>query len=531
MLESLRQRWRATTLRRRLTTFYTALLVILLLLTAIAVQTMMRHDLERSLENDLADTQTQFIALVPGLHLTAGDNRTDGGSLAAVRSQFPSSVVQVDPVVPSSQTANLQTEWAAAKDSAARQALLDFVHKQSAALRLRPVGIDPQAPLELSDHELARLLEAPSGQILISRSVKPQFAEPEPMRILVTLTSLPFYKEGGGREDLVAVTFVGRSLTAVNRTLARLQLIMGALLLIGSFLAGIGAYALAGWALRPLSAVRQAVEGIDSQNLQARVPVPQSDDEVEALALAFNGMLERLEDSFEVQRRFTSDASHELRTPVTAIGGHATYLLRRTQLDPQQRESIQIIQRESARMTDLIGSLLQLARSDGGVLTLKPQLLFSQMLLQEIVRELRPMVEGEGAALVSSGADIPFEADPDRLRQVLNNLISNALKAGATRIELGSVQPQPGWLRLSVSDNGPGIAQEQLEKLFDRFYRLEDSRSRDRGGAGLGLSIARSIVDAHGGRIWLESQPGQGAQAYVDLPVGDLPALDEDDIP
>lgn len=530
MLDGFRQRWRAATLRHRLTTFYTGLLVVLLLLTALTVQTMMRHDLERALEGDLADTQTQFTELVPSLHLSLGEAGSDG--LAEARSKFPSSVIQVDPLVPRSQTTDLRAEWAAAQDDKGRQALLDFLHKQSEALRLRPVGIDPAAPLELSDHELARLLESPSGQILINRSVKPQFSDPEPMRILVALTPLKFQKAAGsGSEEMLAVTFIGRSLNSLNRTVTRLQLIMGGLLLVGSFLAGIGAYVLAGWALRPLNTVRHAVEGIDSQNLQARVPVPHSDDEVEALAVAFNRMLERLEDSFETQRRFSSDASHELRTPVTAIGGHATYLLRRTTLDPQQRESVQIIQRESARMTDLIGSLLQLARSDGGVLTLKSQLLFSQMLLHEVARELRPLAESEGAVLVPAGQDIPFEADPDRLRQVLNNLISNALKAGSTRIELGSTQPEPGRVRLSVSDNGPGIAADQLEKLFDRFYRLEDSRSRDRGGAGLGLSIARTIVDAHGGRIWLESEPGQGTQAYVDLPVGNLPALDDDDIP
>lgn len=493
---------------------------------------MMRDDLERALENDLADTQTQFVTLLPELQpkLSTLDEAQLEGSLSEVRSQFPSSVIQVDPIVAQSQTADLRTDWAAAKDTAAQQALLDFVRKQSSALRLRPVGIDPAAPLELSDTELRQLLEAPSGQILINRAVKPQFSDPEPMRVLVTLLPLTFMGEHGPQE-MTALTYVGRSLTSVNRTVARLQIIMLGLLLVGSFLAAVGAYLLSGWALRPLDKVRKAIEGIDSQNLQERVPVIKSDDEVEALANAFNRMLARLEDSFEIQRRFTSDASHELRTPVTAIGGHATYLLRRTQLDPQQRESIQIIQRESARMTDLIGSLLHLARSDGGVLVLKPQLMFSQMFLREIASELRPLAENEGALLGVSGPDVPFEADPDRLRQVLNNLISNALKAGATHIELITSQPESGRLRLSVADNGPGIAADQLTKLFDRFYRLEDSRSRDKGGAGLGLSIARSIVDAHAGRIWLESEVGQGTQAHVDLPVGNLPDLDEDDIP
>ena len=112
-----------------------------------------------------------------------------------------------------------------------------------------------------------------------------------------------------------------------------------------------------------------------------------------------------------------------------------------------------------------------------------------------------------------------------------NNLIINALKAGSGRVTLGAAQPEPGRVRLSVSDDGPGIPPQELEKLFDRFYRPEDSRSRNRGGAGLGLSIARTIVHAHGGRIWLESEVGRGTQAYVDLPVGDVPDLSDEDIP
>ncbi len=534
MLERLLQRWRRTSLQARLTIFYTGLLFILLLLTALTVQRMLSRDLERALEGDLLDTQVQFMTLAPGLNLSlpaAGD--TGGGSLAEVRSQFPSSVIQVSPVVAQSQTQDLRSEWAAAKDPGAQQALLDFIHKQTGALSLRPVGIDPQQPLALTDAELRRLLESSDGRIMISRLVHPQFAGPEPMRVLVSLAPLRLAAGGqsGATTEMVSLVYVGRSLTALNLTLTRLQLIMTMLLAVGVLLAAGGAYLLAGWALRPLRTVRQAIEGIDSQNLEARVLVPASDDEVSALAAAFNRMLGRLQASFEAQQRFTSDASHELRTPVTAIGGHATYLLRRTELDPQQRESIEIIQRESARMRELIESLLHLARSDGGVLPVQRQPIFSQMLLHEIVRELRPLAEGAGATLQTTGDDFPFEGDPAQLRQVLNNLIINALKAGSGRVTLGAAQPEPGRVRLSVSDDGPGIPPQELEKLFDRFYRPEDSRSRNRGGAGLGLSIARTIVHAHGGRIWLESEVGRGTQAYVDLPVGDVPDLSDEDIP
>ncbi|MDB5045279.1 MAG: histidine kinase, partial [Deinococcus sp.] len=128
------------------------------------------------------------------------------------------------------------------------------------------------------------------------------------------------------------------------------------------------------------------------------------------------------------------------------------------------------------------------------------------------------------------------EGDPDRMKQVIINLVGNALKAGATTITLESTpQDVTGGktreVRLSVRDDGPGIAPEHLQRLFDRFYRVEDSRSRDQGGAGLGLSIAKGIVDAHGGRIWIESEVGVGTVAHVQVPVGNVPDLSEEDVP
>ena len=154
---------------------------------------------------------------------------------------------------------------------------------------------------------------------------------------------------------------------------------------------------------------------------------------------------------------------------------------------------------------------------------------------EEIRRLLHQFAAGflkevEGAQ--RHGQDIPFEGDPDRLRQVIINLVGNALKAGARTITLESTPQENGQeVRLSIHDDGPGIPPEHLERLFDRFYRVEDSRSRDQGGAGLGLSIAKGIVDAHSGRIWLESEVGRGTVAHVQLPVGDVPLLDEEDVP
>ncbi|MFC6616810.1 hypothetical protein [Deinococcus radiophilus] len=192
MLPGLRGRWSAKSLRQRLTYFYTGLLVVLLLLATVTVQQLMRQDLERSLEADLADTYAQFVTLSPELKLELEDGTGAGNSgLAEARSRFPSSVLQIDPVVPRSQTQDLSADWATARAEGGEQALLDWVKKQTGALRLRPVGIDPAEPLTLSQDELRQLLESPSRQILINRSVRPQFSDPEPMRVLVALTPSP----------------------------------------------------------------------------------------------------------------------------------------------------------------------------------------------------------------------------------------------------------------------------------------------------------------------------------------------------
>ena len=263
--------------------------------------------------------------------------------------------------------------------------------------------------------------------------------------------------------------------------------------------------------------MRKAAAQITEKSLGQRVPVPRTGDEISTLARTLNTMLERLERSFETQRRFTSDASHELRTPVTAIGGHAGYLLRRTNPTEGQKESLQIIKNESERLSQLIASLLELARSDGGSTPLNLQPVLALPFLGELSSELRPIAEAAGAQISVLGPEVEFEADPSRLKQVFINLMANALKAGSSRLYL-EVLSEDDNVHFRVGDNGPGIAQEHLPRLFDRFYRVDESRARDAGGSGLGLSIVKSIVDAHSGQIWVESVVGVGTVVHVVLP-------------
>lgn len=556
------------TLRWRLTLFYTALLAFLLTGVGVITLYMMRVNLIGGIDTELQNTYKQFVTyLVRPIGAADETARlpTDQQQLRAQRLQAKQPNVQSS-LVSQIGEAKLLARYYFPNSSVAvedlsfytRQTLIDDLKVARTAQEKRELfaylaglrgtsrrslAVDIQRPITLTDRELEALINATDGRLHLNRLIADApNKEPTLMRLLVVLgpltnseprnskptinTSLTSFES----EPPLGIVYVARSLGTVQKTLDDLQNVVMLLFLTGLATAGTGAYLLAGQALLPLRRVQRAAERIGGQNLTERVPVPQTGDEVESLATALNAMLGRLEGSFEAQRRFTSDASHELRTPVTAISGHASYLLRRTSPTGQQQESLKIIQSESERLTNLIASLLQLARSDSGALTLQRGPVFSALLLSDIVRELAPLAQAQHTALTSAGEDVTFEADADRLKQVLINLVSNALKAGAQTVTLRS-ERVGAEVRLSVQDDGPGIPEDQLERLFDRFYRLEDSRSRDQGGAGLGLSIARGIVDAHGGRIWLDSEVGRGTTAHVQLPIGNVPELDLDDVP
>lgn len=530
------------TLRWRLTLLYTALLAFLLGLVAVAALVLMNRNLLGTLDATLGDDYRAISKLISQLAVISSE--TDGerdaeGVIPRARYLFPNNAIQIENLlVYDRQT--LIDGLAPDQPSQSRAALIQSVRNLQKYSRTIVTGISEQHPFELTDQELIDLVQSPAGRIMLNRQVKPPYS-PEgtrvAYRVLVTIGEMQLEPVSASPFAVdpppsYVISYVGRSLQPIQQTMNSLQRVFLLLFLTGLLLSGVGAYFLAGQALRPLQQVREAAEGISGQTLGERVPEPQTGDEVQALAASLNAMLDRLEASFEAQRRFTSDASHELRTPVTAIQGHASYLLRRTNPTGQQAESLKIIQSESERLTNLIASLLQLARSDSGALQMTLQPIFSLMFLTDVARELEPLATAQDSTLKATGQDIPFEGDPDRLRQVIINLVGNALKAGARTITLESTPQENGReVRLSIHDDGPGIPPEHLERLFDRFYRVEDSRSRDQGGAGLGLSIAKGIVDAHHGRIWLKSEVGHGTTVHVQLPVGDIPEFDDEDVP
>jgi signal transduction histidine kinase len=271
----------------------------------------------------------------------------------------------------------------------------------------------------------------------------------------------------------------------------------------------------AGRALKPLKDVAGAADDIGrARDFGRRLPARRSRDEVALLSTSFNRMLEQLQDSFESQRRFVADASHELRTPLTTIQGNAGLLARGPELSEDvRRGAAGDIAAETARMTRLVDRMLTLAKADSGLaLALTPIEL--SPVIAEVCRQARTVHTDR--ELQTTLADATISGEEDAMRQLVWILLDNAFRHAGSRVEV-TLSTQGEWARLAVSDDGTGIAPEERERVFERFYRADKARSEP--GAGLGLSISRWIVDQHHGRILAGESASGGAAMYVDLPL------------
>jgi heavy metal sensor kinase len=312
---------------------------------------------------------------------------------------------------------------------------------------------------------------------------------------------------------------VARSLAGFEHEATELlvtMLLVGPLTLL---VAGGGGYFLACRALAPVDELRRRTREITADRLDRRLPVASPGDELGLLARTVNEMIERLERSFAEVRRFTADASHELRTPLTAIRTEAEVALRKG-VPPEQQQLLGSILEECGRLNRLTDQLLTLSREDAGVASPARVPVDLAALLKGVAETMRPLAEAKGVRLDAPIAGTLWvQGDELRLRHVFLNLLDNALKytsqGGAVEVQAG---PRDDAVVATVRDTGEGIPAEHLQRVFDRFYRVDRARSREQGGTGLGLSIARSIVTAHGGRVDLDSAPGRGTTCTVSLP-------------
>lgn len=322
-----------------------------------------------------------------------------------------------------------------------------------------------------------------------------------------------------GQRDVVVVS-LWRSLDTLSTTRSEIKNILLILLPLAAVIASILGLLTAMRVTRPLRIMTRQVRQIaKAEDLSVRVPSRGRRDEIGQLAAAFNGMMDRLQGVFDQQRRFVGDASHEMRTPLTAIIGNTELLDRELRPAGDAHAAVATIRREAGRMSRLVNDLLTLAELDFG-----PRLVKSAVELDTVLMEVcgqARYINEDVRVRLGDVAPVIVQADPDRIRQLLLNLVDNAVKyTPAGGMVTLAVDEIPGGARISVSDTGIGIPKEDLTHIFERFYRADKARS-GRPGAGLGLSICRWIVEAHAGTIRVESTVGVGTTFFVELPASE----------
>lgn len=304
---------------------------------------------------------------------------------------------------------------------------------------------------------------------------------------------------------------VGTSLAVVDATRNTLLSIMMIIAVVAIIMAAMGSWILLGRAFSPLETITDAVDQVNrADDLSRRIPyqgTPES--EIGNLVESVNQTLERLESLFTSQQRFLADVSHELRTPLTVIKGNVDLIRRMKEAD---EESLTSIDQEAGRLTRLVGGLLMLAQAESGKLALNFAPVELDLLLTEVFTEMQILARNKVSVHLNDIDQVVVKGDRDRLKQVLLNLVANAIQytplGGDVFLSLAKIGEQA---RIIVRDTGPGIPAEDLPHIFDRFYRAEKSRTRSQGsGFGLGLSIAHWIVEHHGGQIKVESKEGKG---------------------
>ncbi len=312
------------------------------------------------------------------------------------------------------------------------------------------------------------------------------------------------------------------SLASVDRAAKRFRLLLLAMGSIGVVVVGAAGYAVSGPALRPVGAMVRTAESIArSHNFSRRVPAPAvaRGDELGELARTFNEMLEALEASFTAQQRFMADAAHELRAPLTILRGNLELLERVHDMPDADRQiALASLHAQAKRVSGLVDQLVLLARSDVGQ-TLRHEAVDLHEVVTTAVADVRTLPDG-GRVSLDALAPVTVTGDADRLRQVITGLLDNARKYTTPDCQIHvSLQQNRGEALLTVADDGPGIREADLAHVFERFYRGSQARASAPEGAGLGLAIAKAIIEQHEGQISIESGTGNGTTVTIRLPV------------
>jgi heavy metal sensor kinase len=323
-----------------------------------------------------------------------------------------------------------------------------------------------------------------------------------------------------GKRVLIRLAY---STELLRRRLIELLVVLMLVSPLALIAAGFAGYRVAGKALKPLADMAYLTQQITTSRLSSRVSVENPNDEFGCMARVLNGLLERIEEAFQKLQRFTSDISHELRTPLTSMRSVGEVGLQQSHSDAEYQDIIGSMLEEVGRLTSMIDSLLTIAHADSGSIQLNRTVFPIMELVEESLGVVGVLAEEKKQTLfVVGNSALSVSADRGFLRMAVINLLDNAVKyspiGSAIHIVL-EPSTDERYIKLTFADEGPGVPISEANRVFDRFYRLDEGRTREEGGAGLGLAIAKWSVEAHGGEIILDSEPGRGAAFTIRLPV------------
>jgi len=337
---------------------------------------------------------------------------------------------------------------------------------------------------------------------------------------------------------IAKIVQIASSLEDVEDALNTLFIILMITVPLALMVASLGGQFLANKALRPVDQITQTARMITSRNLNQRIKPPKVRDEISRLIETFNEMISRLDQSFRQIKQFSTDASHELKTPLTILKGEVEVTLRRKRAPQEYEQILKSNLEEVNRMSQIVDDLLLLSKADIGEIRLNKESIHLAEILNEVVAQVNILAQAKNLHIDTSNhdEDIQIFGDGLRIRELFLNLIENGIKyteeGGAIHVTVTKDGPplvnntsgwaegkHLGYAKIIVSDTGIGIAEEDQERIFDRFFRVDKARSRAQGGSGLGLSICRWIVEAHGGEINVESEIGKGSSFVVKLPL------------
>jgi signal transduction histidine kinase len=504
-----------TSIRTRLTFSYLAVIVVAMGLSGFLLISLLERYFLQAMEDSLiAQARITAQALVPGAMAEGPPIEIPAAAYNTVQQQRLSNLsLQAQNVAPPPSEIPL--------DDVDLDYLADASLQLSSELDTRIRVLDGQGVVLVDSHQEDQGVDL-SSDPLVAQALSGQFSShtqssgEEPTMYLAT----PVLVEG----KLVGAVYLSQPLRDVGTVMRDLRLRWLLATLIALLFSGLVGLILSGAMARPLRRLTAAAGAVAQGDFDQQVPVG-SRDELGRLSQAFNEMTARLRSARRMQVDFVANVSHELRTPLTAVKGMVETLRDGAVDDPQVRDRfLETVESETDRLIRLVNDLLILSRADSEALNLQREPVELGRLAQDTAERLIPQAEAREVVLrVEVEPRVPLVlVDADRIEQVLVNLLDNAIKYSRPGCTV-TVQVRGGadrMARVRVMDEGIGIPAEDLARIGERFYRADKARARTEGGSGLGLAIAQALVDAHGGRLWLESEEGRGTVVTFTLPSG-----------